>query len=113
MAVGSGGFDYNLHFWLGANTSQDEAGIAAFKTCELDQHLGDKPVQYRVVEGNESVRVQRLFCYAATPNPACVGFRAGGAVAHCVPLRCSSLGTRVVSKKADCRCRRPLPLAWQ
>jgi hypothetical protein len=60
----SGAYDYNLHFWLGSTTSQDESGIAAFKTCELDQHLGDKPVQYREVEGHESVRTGPL---AVTP----------------------------------------------
>ena len=53
--LSASGFDYNAHFWLGSETSQDEAGVAAFKTCELDQLLGDKPVQYREVEGNESV----------------------------------------------------------
>ncbi|KAF8827851.1 hypothetical protein HHX47_DHR4000681 [Lentinula edodes] len=29
-------FSYNLHFWLGDETSQDEAGTAAYKTVELD-----------------------------------------------------------------------------
>ncbi|BBN16843.1 hypothetical protein MPTK1_7g09750 [Marchantia polymorpha subsp. ruderalis] len=50
----SGALKYDLHFWLGKDTSQDEAGTAAIKTVELDTHLGDKAVQYRECQGHES-----------------------------------------------------------
>jgi len=52
---------YDVFFWLGGETSQDEAGTAAYKTVELDDYLGDLPVQYREVQGNESKKFLNMF----------------------------------------------------
>ncbi|XP_003388924.1 PREDICTED: gelsolin-like protein 2 [Amphimedon queenslandica] len=45
---------YDLHFWIGQYSTQDEYGTAAYKTVELDTLLDDKPVQHREVMSHES-----------------------------------------------------------
>lgn len=47
-------YQYDLHFWIGKYSTQDEYGTAAYKTVELDTYHDDKPIQHREVQGFES-----------------------------------------------------------
>ncbi|XP_074149050.1 gelsolin isoform X1 [Sminthopsis crassicaudata] len=49
-----GSLQYDLHFWLGNECSQDESGAAAIFTVQMDDYLNGKAIQHREVQGYES-----------------------------------------------------------
>lgn len=53
--------EYDVHFWIGKYSTQDEYGTAAYKTVELDTYLDDVPVQHREVQGHESELFRSYF----------------------------------------------------
>ena len=52
---------YDVHFWIGKYSTQDEYGTAAYKTVELDTLLDDKPIQHREVQGHETKLFKSYF----------------------------------------------------
>lgn len=52
---------HDIFFWLGSHTSQDEAGVAAYKTVELDEFLHGKATQHREIQESPSDAFMELF----------------------------------------------------
>nr|O61270.1 RecName: Full=Gelsolin, cytoplasmic; AltName: Full=Actin-depolymerizing factor; Short=ADF; AltName: Full=Ascidian gelsolin [Halocynthia roretzi]BAA28674.1 ascidian cytoplasmic gelsolin [Halocynthia roretzi] len=55
------GFEWNLHYWQGKESSQDERGAVAILAVKMDDHLNGGPVEHREVQGNESAAFKGLF----------------------------------------------------
>lgn len=45
---------YDIHYWIGSESSQDEQGAAAVYSVQLDDYLGSSPIQHREVQNHES-----------------------------------------------------------
>eukprot|EP01035_Chromulina_nebulosa_P040412 gene40412-54657_t len=65
---------WNIHFWIGKDSSLDEGGVAAYKAVELDNKLGGSAVQYREVQGSESPQFKAIF----KANQAGIEYLPGG-----------------------------------
>lgn len=53
--------EYIIYFWQGRDSSVDEKGASALLAKELDDELGDRPVQVRVVQGKEPSHFRAMF----------------------------------------------------
>ncbi|KAG8367730.1 hypothetical protein BUALT_Bualt16G0103300 [Buddleja alternifolia] len=96
-ALKNGALRHDIHYWLGKDTSQDEAGSAAIKTVELDAALGGRAVQYREVQGHETEKFLSYFkpCIIPQEGGVASGFKHAEAEEHqtrlFVPFARSSL----------------------
>ncbi|EFJ40169.1 actin-binding protein gelsolin [Volvox carteri f. nagariensis] len=59
--MADGRIRHHIHFWLGKDTSADEAGSVAIFAAQLDESLGGGPIQFRQPQGSESTEFLRLF----------------------------------------------------
>lgn len=98
---------YDLHFWLGRDCSQDESGAAAIFTVQLDDYLGGRAIQHREVQGHESQTFQGYF-------KSGLKYKAGGVASgfrHVVPNEVSIQRLFQVKGRRTVRATE-VPVSW-
>lgn len=87
-ALKNGALRHDIHYWIGKDTTQDEAGTAAIKTVELDAALGGRAVQYREVQGHETEKFLSYFkpCIIPQEGGIASGFKHAEAAEHVTRL---------------------------
>ncbi|KAJ4804836.1 Villin-3 [Rhynchospora pubera] len=70
-----GAYVYDIHFWIGKHSTQDEFGTAAIKTIELGEILGGRAIQHREIQGHESGKF--LYYFKPCIVPLQEGFASG------------------------------------
>lgn len=79
---------FDVHIWIGSESSQDEYGTAAYKMVECDDYLGGRAVQHRQVQGHESeVRSDRrcFLCSQSLPSFLASISLLFDTIDHCLP----------------------------
>ena len=94
----SGGFEYDLFFWLGEKCSVDEQGAAAILSRDLDDKLGGAPVQHRVVMGHEPPE------FVAAMGGA-ISYLDGGVESGMRTVEAEAIPTRLLHVKGLKQCR--------
>ena len=101
-----GGLRWDVHFWIGDESSQDEYGAAAYKAVELDDFLGGAATQYREVQGNESAKFRSLFKH--------VTYMEGGIESGFTHVEATSYPKRLLWVKGSMNTVvRQVPLSWE
>jgi len=62
-------FSWDIHYWIGSESTQDESGAAAILTVGLDDKFDGAAVQHRETEGHESPNFTGYFTGALTYLP--------------------------------------------